>query len=107
MSDSAIAVVAALDRLPLNGVAELRVFFARIGSGQEKAVVTGAAYRRQYAHPFNGQFALLSVNVPDLLVNGLPEVCSCFRRFSSMRSKAPLKKSSSTSITVTCRDLTT
>ena len=62
-----------------------------------------AAYGRQRAHPFNGQFALLPVYLPDLLVDGLPEFCSRFRRFSSMRSKAPLKKSSSSACRATRR----
>ena len=42
--------------------------------------------------PFCVFLALLSVYLPDLFVDGIPEVCVRFRRFSSMRSKAPLKK---------------
>src|ERR1700722_5612347 len=103
MSDSAITVMPALDRRSLNGVAELRILVVRIRARQEEAVITCAAYGRQYAHPFDGQFALLPVNVPDLLVDGLPEFCPRFRRFSSMRSKAPLKKSSSSACRATRR----
>jgi hypothetical protein len=73
--DTAVTVLAVLQRRQLNGVAEPLLFFVGVGPGRAEAVVAGAAYGRQCAHPFNGQFALLPVHVPDLLVDGLPEVC--------------------------------
>src|SRR3954453_5944864 len=102
-SDSTITESAILNRRSLNGIAEFQLFFVGIGSRGAKAIVTCAAYGRQYAHPFNAQSTLLPVNVPDLLVDGLPEFCPCFRRFPSMRSKAPLKKSSSNACRATRR----
>jgi hypothetical protein len=53
-----------------NGIAKPRFFLVSIGFGHAVAVITGAAHRRQCTHPFDCQFALLSVYLPDLLVDG-------------------------------------
>jgi len=60
------------------------------------------AHRRQHAYPFYSEFALLPIYLPELLV--APRRKSLrFRRSSSTRCKAPLKKSISNTSRVTSR----
>src|ERR1700689_2923093 len=88
-----VAVMAMFHGDPLDVVPEAHLLGVWFGGGP-RAIITGAAHPCQPAHSFDREFAFEPVYFADLLVDPGPEVSSRFRRRSSMRSKAPLKKSS-------------